>query len=460
MFPNMPKPLQLDASSHIGVLILGRKRPGFDQDWNQIMCRRSLAALENLGFTGVGADSPVVDDQTLHTAMQQIYLAKCEVLLVLQPSIGNGQLALTISQHWPNPVVLWATPERPGDGKVSSCSLVGQHLWASVLRQAGHPFEFVYGDGEDAAIQADLTQAIALCRTFGYLRHAKIGVVGAHAPGFIDLAADPFLLRRTIGVQLHPLSLPQYMDRVRAIPGQAVEKDIQRVRGLGLRAVNVTEEALDINSRCYLAMLELMQEESLQALALQCWPEIPNMLGQWPYLAVSRLSSDGYAVAIEGDVDGSIGSLMGSSLGMGPGFLTDWLEHDTSTIFFWHPGMAPLDMCHAIGSEEGPALGAHFNVVKPFVVDGRLQSDQPVTVSRLWRCDNEYHMTAFAGRSIQPRRKITGNSMLVEVADHDVPRRFDRLIHAGMPHHVLLHFGNHEETFRRLGRLLHVHWHE
>ncbi len=456
----MQKPVDPEASRHLGVLILGRKRPGFDQEWNQIMCSRSLAALERLGFHCTGAGSPVVDDQTLHSTLEQIHQARCEVLLVLQPSIGNGQLALTISQHWPNPVVLWATPERPGDGKVSSCSLVGQHLWASVLRQAGHLFEFVYGDGEDAAVRDDLAQAIALCQTVRSLRLAKVGVVGTHAPGFIDLAADPFRLRRAIGIQLHPLSLPQYIDRVRAIPSEAVSEDVQRVHALGLRPVNVSEDALDINSRCYLAMLGLMQEESLQALALQCWPEIPNMLGQWPYLAISRLSSDGYSVSIEGDVDGSIMSLMSCCLGMGPGFLTDWLEHDTSTIFFWHPGMAPLDMCYAAGCEDSPTLGAHFNIVKPLVVDGRLRSGQTITVTRLWSCDNEYHMTAFEGRSIEPRRKITGNSMLVEVADHDVPRRFDGLIHAGMPHHVSLYFGDHAERLRRLARLLRIRWHE
>ncbi len=449
-----------DASRTIGVVMLGRKRPGFDQEWNKVVYQQSLEALKDLGFTCVGADHPVVDDATLHVVLQKIHPAKCEALIVLQPSIGNGQLALTISQHWPDPVVLWATPERPGDGKVSSCSLVGQHLWASVLRQAGHPFEFVYGDPADSSLRADLVRAVALCRTFGRLRRGKVGVIGTHVPGFIDLAADPFLLRRSIGIQLHPLSLPQYIERVRAISDAAAEKDIQQIRALGLRPVNVADDALDINSRCYLAMLDIMQEESLDALALQCWPEIPNMLGQWPYLAVSRLSSNGLAVSIEGDVDGSIGSLMGSSLGLGPGFLTDWLEHDTSTIFFWHPGMAPLDMCHAIGTESGPTLGAHFNIVKPYVVDGQLRPGQQVTVSRLWKCDNEYHMTAFEGHSIPPRRKITGNSILVEVADHDVHRRFDRLLHAGMPHHVLLHFGNHAETFRRLARLLDVQWHD
>ena len=85
---------------------------------------------------------------------------------------------------------------------------------------------------------------------------------------------------------------------------------------------------------------------------------------------------------------------------MGPGFLTDWLEHDRNTIFFWHPGMAPMDMCNPVGSEGGPTLAKHFNIVKPLVVDAQIRVNEPVTVTRLWRCDNRYHMTAFEGRTV------------------------------------------------------------
>jgi L-fucose isomerase-like protein len=460
----MPKHVAHASAGTVGVLILGRKRPGFDQEWNQIICRRSLEALKNLGYKTVGAEAPVVDEATIKAALKKIQDAGCEALVMLQPSMGHGQLALTVAQQWPDPVVLWATPERPGDGKVSSCSLVGQHLWGSSLRQAGHAFELVYGDPDDTTLHVELTRAIAIARTVGVLRRAKVGMIGTHAPGFIDLAAEPFLLRRTMGTQLHPLSLPQFIERVHAVSEDAVNKDVQRVLDMKLSMVDVTADALPMNSRCYLAMLELMEEESLDALALQCWPELPNMLGQWPYLAVSRLSTEGRAVSIEGDVDGCIGSLMSSSLGMGPGFLTDWLEHDRNTIFFWHPGMAPLDMCNPIGKEGGPALAAHFNIVKPLVVNAEILADEPVTITRLWRCDDAYHMTAFEGRTIPARRKVTGNSVLVELAESDaasggdVPARFDRLVHAGMPHHVLLSFGKEAETFRRLARALQLKW--
>ncbi|HEV2133339.1 MAG TPA: hypothetical protein VGR47_03675 [Terracidiphilus sp.] len=452
------------ASRPLGVLILGRKRPGFDQEWNKIICARSVAVLGELGFATVGADEPVVDEATTVAKLEKLHQAGCSALVMLQPSMGHGQLALTVAQRWTDPVVLWATPERPGDGKVSSCSLVGQHLWGSSLRQAGHAFELVYGDPDDAQLRAELGRAIAVARAARGLRQAKVGVIGTHAPGFIDLAAEPFLMRRALGVQLHPLSLPQYMERVHAVPADAVRKDVDAVMAMKLPMGEITAEDLPMNSRCYLAMLELIEEECLDGITIQCWPELPNMLGQWPYLAVSRLTTAGRAVSIEGDVDGCVGSLMNCLLGMGPGFLTDWLEHDRNTIFFWHPGMAPMDMCNAAGSAGGPSLAKHFNIVKPLVVDGCIREGEAVTVARLWRCDGEYHMTAFEGRTVLPRRKLTGNTVLMKLSEEEiarggtVPERFERLVHAGMPHHVLLSFGTHAETFRRLARAVGVKW--
>lgn len=446
----------------VGVLIFGRKRPGFDQEWNAEIRERCRKTFAQLGFNCIGAEGLVLDDESVNSTLDRIEEAGCRALIVIQPSLADGQYALTVSQRWQDPIILWATPERPGDGKVSSCSLVGQHLWASILRQANHPFEFVYGAPEQ--VESELRSAVALAETVQRLRTAKLGVVGTHAPGFIDLAADPFLIRKTFGLQLHPLSLPQFIDRVQGVEAGEVTTDLERVHALGLRETGGTsapgDELLSVNSRFYLSIQTLMQEASLDALALQCWPELPNVLGQWPYFAVSRLGAEGNAVSIEGDVDGAIGALIGRFLGIGPGFLSDWLEHDANTIFFWHPGMAPLDMCNATGCNEEPTLGGHFNGARPFVVDGQLQITGDVTVSRIWRCDGRYHWTAFEGRSIPPRRTVTGNSLLVEVDGGKVTERFDRLIHSGLPHHVTLHFGRHAERFRRLARALRIDWAE
>lgn len=449
------------TKAKIGVLIFGRKRPGFDQEWSATVRERCRKTLTDLGYTCVGADEAVLDDESVNVALDSIEQEHCSALIVIQPSLADGQFALTVSQRWQDPIVLWATPERPGDGKVSSCSLVGQHLWASILRQAKHGFEFVYGAGEEAG--AELGRAVALASTLRKLRNAKLGLIGSHAPGFIDLAVDPFLIRKTFGLQFQALSLPQFIERVREIPEGEVKADVEHVRSLALRRTEdqalVGNDVLGMNSRYYLAMKAVMREASLDALALQCWPDLPNVLGHWPYLAVSRLTAEGEAVSIEGDVDGAIGGLLGRLLEIGPGFLSDWLEHDAGSVFFWHPGMAPLDMCNTLGSEDGPTFAEHFNGARPLVVDGPLRTGSAVTISRAWRCDGRYHFTAFEGQAVAPRRRVTGNSLLVQVDGGGVPERFDELIHAGLPHHVTVHFGRHATMFRKFARLVGAGWH-
>src|SRR5437764_9368179 len=156
---------QKNTSQPLGLLIIGRKRPGFDQEWNQLMVQSARAALATMGYACVGGDAPVVDDQTTRGAISRIRAAGCETLVVLQPSLGNGQLAVTVAQAWETPIVLWATPERLDSPRVSSCSLVAQHLWASIFRHANHPFELVYGDANETTVREALRRAINLSQT-------------------------------------------------------------------------------------------------------------------------------------------------------------------------------------------------------------------------------------------------------------------------------------------------------
>jgi L-fucose isomerase-like protein len=447
-----------DDSKPIGMLVLGRKRPGFDQEWNRTVLTRVGTALNEMGLTTVGAEQPVVDDRTTIAALDRVRAADADTLLVLQPSLGNGQLAFTVMQNWPKPVVLWATPERQDTSVVSSCSLVAQHLWASLFRQSRRPFEFVYGDPADDAVRGSLTQALRIAQVPAALARTKVGLVGSTAPGFVAMHADPFLLQQALGVQLHSLSMPMFIERVRGIDRTRVSNDIERVKELGLGMDGMSVGDLGTNSRYYLALRDLIEEEKLDAVALQCWPELGNLLGEWPYLALTRLTSEGFPTAMEGDVDGALTCHVGRLLDAGVGFITDWLEHDEQTIQLWHPGVAPLPLCHPAGAPAGPSLAKHFNIAVPMVVDGALRSDLPVTLARLWRCDGRYHLTAVEGCTIEPRRQLTGNSALVRVEGLDVRRWFDDALHAGLPHHVVLFGGHHRDALRRVARLGGVTW--
>jgi L-fucose isomerase-like protein len=436
-----------------GVIFLGRKRPGFDAEWGRRVEERARGWLRQAEFEVFEATEKAVDDVSLRRVMEACQAAKVDAVVLLQTTMGDGRLAPTMAQLWPDAVVLWATPENPEGDMISSCSLVGAHCWASVLRQMGHRFELVYGDPDSEATRRRLAEAVAMAATARRLRSARLGMIGGQAPGYFAMGGDPFVIHRGLGVQAQMFSLIEFANVLNELPGELVTADIAKVKAMGLPHKDTGESDLLMASRLYLTMRWFMENENLDALTIRCWPEIPNVFGQWPYLGVARLVEEGRAVAIEGDADGALTAWIGEQMGFGRCYLTDWLEHDERTITAWHGGAGPLSLCPPPGEPGGPRLARHFNIKKPMVVEATLRADLSATMARIWRCDGEYYLTAREGRTVQPRRHLMATNSLVEM-ECDPGEWFEELCHAGMPHHVALFMGHHQAALRRMARLM------
>lgn len=445
----------------IGVLFLRRKRPGFDPEWGKEMEAAARKHLNAMDLDVFIPDEQIVDEASIRHAVEACRGADSDVLVALQTTMSDGRLAPVLGQVWDAPLVLWATPERQEGSMISACSLVGTHMFAATLRQLGRPFEIVHGMPGQEETTRQLDRAVRIAHAVRRVRQGKVTLVGAHAPGFIDMHADPFLLTDTLGVQLQHISLHEFLSGMDDITPDAVADDVKTVLGMGLPLKDVPEADLATASRYYLALSHVLRQPPtdgaqsamhLLALALRDWPELPNVVGQWPYLAMARLSSKGFAVACEGDVDGAVSCLIAGLLGCDVSTLSDWLEHDEHTITLWHAGNAPLQLC------DGPAIARHFNNQKPAVVDATLRPEMPITIFRLWHCDNTYRLMACDARTIPPRREIKGTNGLAEVTDRDVVEWFDVLCHAGMPHHVAIVQGHHADALRRFARQMKINW--
>jgi L-fucose isomerase-like protein len=438
-----------------GFLAIGRKRPGFDQEWARQIEAAAWTAAAELGLNPFRPKTRAVDDASLRGALDEVRRAGCDVLIVLQPTIGDGRLAPILAQLWRDPVVFWATPERPDGVRVSSCSLVGAHLFASIFRQLGRPFEVAYGHPDDRNTRDQLMTAVRLAAAVARLRRAKVGLVGSHAPGFVNLEVDTAALLRQLGVCLHYFGLQELVDLMASQPAHDVEQDVARVEAMNLPVEDaLSRDDFRTASRYYLAMRALLDDENLDALAVRCWPELPSRLDAWPYLAMARVAGEGRVAALEGDVDGAVGCLVGKLLEIGVGYLSDWLEHDEHSITLWHPGHAPFEMCLA----DSIRLGRHFNNGLPLVVSATLTPDRPITLFRLWRCDGTYRMTACDARTAPPRRHLLGAHGLAVLDDRNVPEWFDVLCHEGMPHHLTVFSGHHAGMLKRLARQTAVRW--
>jgi len=456
----MSREMAGDAARRIklGLLFLGRKRPGFDPDWGALIERQVREVVATTEFEIVEPSERVIDDPSLRSALGGFEQSRVETLVALQTTMADARMAPTLSQLWSGPILLWATPENPQGDLVSSCSLVGLHTWASILRQMDHPFEIIYGSPAEADTLSQLRQAVRISATRRRLGSARVGLIGGQAPGFFAMSADPFDVYRGLGAQVQSFSLTEFGDVVGGVGEEEVRSDVARVKETGLEHRDTSDDDLPMASRLYLAMRHYLDEEACDALAVRCWPELPNTFDQWPYLGMARLAEEGRAIACEGDVDGALNALIGEGLGMGPCYLSDWLEHDAETITFWHGGAAPWSLCPAPGQSGGPRIARHFNSGKPAVVEAVIRPDVPVTICRFWRRHGQYLGTACEGETLQPRRELRGTNALVRLDGRDPRDWFVELCHEGMPHHVAVFAGHHADLLRRFARCAGIEW--
>jgi len=443
-------------SPKIGVIFLGRRRPGFDMEWGRGLEERVRGWLRTTPFAIVEPPEKAVDDASLRRALAACETEQVDALVLLQTTMADGRLAPTLAQLWPDPLVLWATPEKPDGDMISSCSLVGAHCWGSVFRQLGHAFDLVYGDPDDAETRQRFCEAVRLAATVRGLRSTRLGMIGGQAPGFFAMGADSFSIHRGLGTQLQTFSLIEFANAVSGLSEAAVSEDVAKFKALGIPHKDTSDEDLPTASRLYLAMRSFMENERLDALTVRCWPEMANTFGQWPYLGIARLVEEGRAVACEGDADGALSAWIGEHLGLGRCYLSDWLEHDRETITLWHGGAAPMALCAPAGHPGAPRVARHFNIKKPAVLEATLREQMPITVLRFWRCDGRYSLTAREGRTIRPKRHLMGTNALAQL-DHQDPRAwFDELCHEGMPHHVAVFEGHSAALLKRLARALNL----
>ncbi|MDR0869907.1 MAG: hypothetical protein LBN39_03860 [Planctomycetaceae bacterium] len=429
----------------VAVFFVSRKRPGFDPQWGAFIERSVRKQLPDAFFYG-----PLADDEAVKHSINDAKRNGADVFIISQPTMGDGNLATVFAAEWDAPLIVWATPENPDNPKVSACGLTGAHNWASYLAQIGKPPLVVYGLPNTAEVVNDLNAAIRQARAIRKLKHGKVALIGGHAPGFLNMAVDAAALQQLLGTRLKQIGLHEFINVVRSLPGELVAEDVRKTKALNIpirSGVELSDNVFDISSRYYLALKQLIREESLDAVALRCWGELPNELGVWAYLAVARLSDEGVNICEEGDIDGALGVLLAAELvPQAAAFNTDWLEHDDETITLWHAGATPFLLT------EKHELDVHFNTNKPVVVDSKLLSGIPVTLFRFWRFNNEYRLAIIEGTTEAVPRHIDGFSGTVRVQNGGIKEFFLDALTAGMPHHITVVKGHIAKQLKRLAK--------
>ena len=427
----------------VGFIVTGSSH--FDPKYAQASREKALELLGKMEialFTSAGIATSVDE---LAPVVGNLKKEDIDLLIVQAGSFSWDNLAAHIVSQLPNiPMILWAVREPPMDGgmlKVNSlCSVM---MNGAALGKLGKEFRFAYGAPGDARVSEVLTQSVRVVSALKKLRTSKLGLAGYRPPGFYGSTFNEMALRKLLGIEMEHIGLTDIMDAYSGMSDEAVAKDAEVWKSGGYGRSDAVDEGLLNSSRLYLAIKKCIDDNSVAALALKCWPELANK-DLLPCVANSRLNDDGIPVACEGDVHGAMSQMMQTALTGEPTFFCDLVDLDESrnAAFFWHCGACPA---HYAGGKEKSSLGtqpsrvATWNYTCP-IIEFPVKPGR-VTVCRLCELNGKYRLFVATGEALEIGLDMRGNCTWVKL-DSDARRTVEFIVENHVEHHFALSYGD------------------
>jgi L-fucose isomerase-like protein len=369
-------------------------------------------------------------------------------ILVSLPNFGDEKgVADTVKLAALNvPVLVQAYPddldrlsvERRRDafcGKISVCNN---------LRQYGIPFSLTQDHTVhplSAEFRRDLNDFVAGCRVVAGMRAARIGAVGARPNAFNTTRYSEKLLQ-SAGISVSTMDLSDVFGSAARIgDGDARVKDkIAEITGYAA-ALQVPGSALTRMAKLAVVLLEWMEQNDLDATAIQCWSSMQQNFGVNVCTVMSMMSERLMPSACEVDIAGVV-AMYALQLASGrPSALVDWNNNyggDRNKCVFFHCGNWAKSFLPDIRIGTAPILGTTSGEKNTWgAVAGRTPSG-PVTFARISTDDVHGCIRAYAGegRFTDDPLSTFGSRAVVEVPELQKLMRY--ICKNGFEHHAAM----------------------
>jgi L-fucose isomerase-like protein len=270
------------------------------------------------------------------------------------------------------------------------------------------------------------------------LRGRRIGALGDGPAGFTPSAFDPDQLAQLLGLAVVPRSIDAMIDTIRQVPVHLRERE-RAAATEWQPSISVLDCAeVDRFAATTVALRQWRDEDRLDALAVRCWPELPDELGACPCSALARLADEHVPTQCERDVHGAATMLLLDALGAGPTYLVDTVDvvPEDGVVRFWHCGAAatrlaadPEDATQWVHANRRIGVAGNFALRPGRVVAARL-SDDPDRPGAL-------RLLLAAGTVLAAPNRFQGNTADVRL-DTDPTELATALVTGGFPHHTVL----------------------
>ncbi len=433
-------------------------RPTFDVPLAQSMADRAAAQLAEQ-FTLVGSGATLVMDAAAVTnAAQTLAGARFDLLVLFQASFADSSMAVSLAeiaaaQH--AAVLLWSVPDARDGGRLRLNSLCGINLAGHALMLRQIPYDYVHCAVEDPAAMTKAALLARAGRARRLLHGAIVGLVGERPGGFETCDYAPADLAALFGVQVQPIALTETLHKAASADPAARQPFLDLVAQLMPNLAELDSKAVAGTAGVYATLRAEVDARSLSGVAVRCWPEFFTELGCAACGAMSVLGEEGCPASCEADVNGTVTTLLLQHLAGEPAFLTDLVSIDAAsdTGVLWHCGLAPSSMAD-------PAVGVrgtvHSNRKLPLLFEFPLKPGR-VTLARLHRRSLTggiagYQLAIGGGEMVQAPRSFGGANGVIRF-DCPATTLLERVMRAGLEHHVSIVYGDVREELRAFARM-------
>ncbi len=252
-------------------------------------------------------------------------------VLVTLPNFGDERaIANTLRFADLNvPVLIHAFPDDATkmDIKNRRDSFCGKMSACNNLRQYNIPYSITSNhtmDPTSAAFMADLQKFAGVCRVVRGMRTARVGMMGARPKEFKTVRFSEKLLDQA-GISVETLDLSEVYGQIERLKDdeasvQAKLKDIQNY----VRTKNVPQLSLNRMAKFGVVLDRWMDENQLDASAIQCWTSMEEYFGVVPCTLMSMSSNKLNPSACETDIVGTLAMLALQLASGKPSALVDW----------------------------------------------------------------------------------------------------------------------------------------
>lgn len=291
-------------------------------------------------------------------------------------------------------------------------------------------------------LKEDLIRFAGICRVVNGLRHCRLGQIGTRPLGFNTCRASEKLLQRS-GITVVPADLSEILFAAQKVEDNdpvLIEK-MERICNYATVPQSYKDKVIRIG-RFAVAVEKWIEENQVDALAIQCWDSLEKNYGCAPCVVMSMLSEKLIPSACETDLAGAV-SMYALALAAGtPSVLADWnnnFAEDRNKCVCTHCGnFAKSFIKNDIKLAPLGVLGRTLGKIDTFgAVDGKV-TEGDFTFFRISTDDTRGTIKSYLGQGSMTNESYPMDGCIAVTAVNNLQKLMKHICKNGFEHHVAL----------------------